>query len=244
MYAYVGRVLIVCALLTVLSCSERRPLYPVETQTLAHEPWEDAEAENLAWLITGDVYAPRDVYERIRADLATIRDRWGDSLPALAIVKHTPPSSPSVYFTSASVVYDEMLRGEYHDWDSLNVFYSAEIEFSQVPWWVQARSANRVNARRMSQSYGSLRGVTSVSYGGRWDSPNIYACLQPWGIAFLFRHAWGDCPSGCIDSELHYFRSLNSGVEYVGSWEMTLHPDSIPEWWPEAKQAWDLYEYW
>ena len=233
------RIMFVLLLLGTMACSKSRPLSPeLPGESYIHEPWDDAEAENLAWLISGQPYAPQQTYDRIKSDLAFIRERWGDSLPDIRVVKHVPWSEPRIDFSLDADVRDEMVRGDYHDWDSLNVFFAAEVRNGPV-----ILSHNRVNPWRMMQAYEALRGVQDV-----WPStdigqrPNIYAFLHPWGIAYVYRRTWGDCPSGCIWNQVHYFRSRTVEIEYVGYWDVDLEVADPPAWWSEAKKCWDLYD--
>ena len=80
-------------------CSGDRPTGPVTPEEpAAHEPWEDDEAENLAWLISGYTWAPRDLYERIQSDLLAIRQQWSDSLEYLCPYR----DQDSLLFTSCT----------------------------------------------------------------------------------------------------------------------------------------------
>jgi len=234
-------------LLASLACTERRPLKPApETEPLVHEPWEDAEAENLAWLISGEVCARRELYERIQTDLIYIRDTWGDSVPALREIRHFPGASPGTAWIDASTeMKSRMEAGEYHDWDSLNTLFNAAIDYwhsAYSPWVsVYATSRSRVNPYRMAEAYEKLPEITGVGPSGQvGDRPNLFARLHSWGISYTFRAAWGDCPAGCIASRLYYFRSTDTGLEFVGDWRLN---DSVaPSWWIDAKASWELYE--
>ena len=69
-----------------------------------------------------------------------------------------------------------------------------------------------------SLAYESLDGVSSAEpnfFVG--DGSNIGArwVVGTWHL--VFRRAWGDCPSGCLYSELHLFTERKGAVERVGA---------------------------
>lgn len=234
-----SRIFISCVVACSVACSDERSLSPNPIESGIHEPWEDAEAENLAWLISGEVYASKSLYNRIRSDLMTIRKQFGDTIPQLRSINHVPWSRPRLVLYIDQKVRDEMLTGTYHDWDSLNSFYVAHVTAT-----LAVVSDNRVNVRRMVDSYRELRGITNVEPSPEsGDRSNVYAYLHPWGIGYVFRVGWGDCSVSCIWSEVHYFRSTNSGVDFVGTWQIDVDSPTRPEWWIEALQAWDLYRF-
>jgi hypothetical protein len=236
------------------ACSNDHGTSPdVEPEPEAHEPWEDDEAENLAWLISGYTWAPRDLYERIRSDLAAIREGWADStfyadsargwtVDVLKLCRHYPRSSPGrLVLVTEPETYNRMTAGEYHDWDSLNAALHAEVEFRYEHPYIT--SSDRVNYYRMATAYERLPGVKTVwpRDGGIGDRSNLYAYQYAWGIAYLFRFGYGDCPSGCICSAYFYFRSNGERLEYVGGWNPCVARDAEPAWWEEAYPCIELY---
>lgn len=239
MLTRVSPLLFVCLAISALNCSEQRPLSPSGTVSPVHAPWENEEAENLAWLVSGEVYATKIIYDRIRSDLMAIRSRWGDTIPQLRSINHVPWSQPRLVLYIDQQVREEMISGTYNDWDSLNSFYGAHATPT-----LAVVSDNRVNVRRMVESYKNLRGITNVEPSPEsGDRSNVYAYLHPWGIGYVFRVGWGDCFVSCIWSEVHYFRSTNTGISFVGTWQVDIDSPSQPDWWSEALQAWDLYRF-
>ncbi len=234
-----GRILVSCVVAWSLACTDERPLSPKHIESPIHEPWEDAEAENLAWLISGEVYASKPPYDRIRRDLMAIRSQWGDTITQLRSINHVPWSRPRLILYIDQQVREEMITGTYHDWDSLNSFYGAHATPT-----LAVVSDNRVNVRRMVESYKGLRGITNVEPSPEsGDRSNVYAYLHPWGIGYVFRIGWGDCSVSCIWSEVHYFRSTDTGIDFVGTWQVDVDSPTQPDWWFEALQAWDLYRF-
>ena len=70
--------------------------------------------------------------------------------------------------------------------------------------------------RSASVSYGEIEGVISADrdfmVGGGSD---IEMLRSGGGWYAVFRRAWGDCPSGCIFSELHFFVEREGEIERI-----------------------------
>ena len=248
--------LLILTVAFLLTCARERPLQPSPApEPLVHEPWEDREAEDLAWLISGEVCARKEMYERIISDLEAIRVQWGDSLLFcgpdckwqihIPVIKQTfawPLADPgNIELLVEPEARAEMEKGAYHDWDSINSLFGAVLEVNHgIPYLI---SRARINPYRMMTSYEGLRGVRAVYFGNAsvGDASNIYAFRHEWGNAYLFCYAWGDCPMGCLYRQYYYFRAKSTGIEYVGE---CLDPDrdvTPPAWWPEAKACRELW---
>ncbi len=72
------------------------------------------------------------------------------------------------------------------------------------------------DVRSASVSYGKIEGVVSAEpdfmLGGGSD---IEMLRSGGGWYAVFRRAWGDCPSGCIFSELHFFVERQGVIERI-----------------------------
>jgi len=55
-------------------------------------------------------------------------------------------------------------------------------------------------------------------------------------MTYLFRDAWGDCPSGCTSDRYWYFECSGGGCEFIGTWEPDVEP-AVPLWWARARAA-------
>ena len=70
--------------------------------------------------------------------------------------------------------------------------------------------------RRAAQKYEALQGVSSASIDGMvGDSSDVDALWDGKRWHIVFRKAWGDCPAGCIYSELSFFIGDSGGVAAV-----------------------------
>jgi hypothetical protein len=98
----------------------------------------------------------------------------------------------------------------------------------------------RLHPERLAELYMKIPSVVSAGpnhFFGDWS--NVYPWFIDDGLSYLFREAWGDCPSGCMYSCYWYFEATISGVNSIGTW---CPPGPEPEWWEEAKIA--LFHYW
>ncbi len=241
----------IALLIIVLACSGEKGIGPVTPEEpTAHEPWSDEEAENLAWLISGYTWAPRDLYERISADLDTIRERWGDSVVftypggytvnILMRCRHHSNWDPGdVWFEVEESTFDKIKNGEYDAWDSLNQIFGATGAISYL--YAHVHSDDRVNPLRMIEAYERLPGIRHGWSPGGWagDPPKVHAMQFNWGIGYLFEYGFGDCPAGCLSHAYYFFRSYENRIDYAG-WYGEYSDSLEPGWWDEAVQCLEL----
>ncbi|GAB4326120.1 MAG: hypothetical protein Kow0074_20330 [Candidatus Zixiibacteriota bacterium] len=245
----VGAIIGLAMLLILVACSGDQGIGPVTPdEPTAHEPWPDEEAENLAWLISGYTWAPRDLYERIRADLDTIRERWGDSIVftysddysvnVLKQCRHYSQWDPGdAWFEVEDSTYVRIKSGNYHAWDSLNQMFRATggVDYA----YAHVHSDDRVNPLRMIEAYERLPGIQfgwSPSALLR-DPPNVFAYQFDWGIGYLFSYTLGGWPGGGGPHAYYYFRSTLKHIVYVGQYYNDSGDSPEPKWWDEAIQC-------
>lgn len=221
----------------VLACSEERALAPVPpVDPLVHEPWEDEEAEIVAFLVSGKFTAPRELYERVRGDLATIRNVWGDTIPELdSITVRSRFATRWITLGVTDGAFEAIRAGTYHDWDSLNALFGVDwVAPSEYYPSIHVRFSPRINICRVLEVYERLPGVRwSSTFGGWFDGPRLYALQTNESVAYVFRYADGDCMSGCYHSTFYYFLSWADTVVLVGKWS-SGDPGVWPSWLPEA----------
>lgn len=222
-----------------------------KTEPTIHDPFENEEAELLALVMSGELCAPRDMYEHVHQDLAQIRSEWGETIPQLQTVVHSPQWDPTgILLDVNEATYREIENGQYTAWDSVNALFEVDtITLWQllhgIAYYAGIGFGGYLNSRLTFDAYVTLPGVIEVSSSTRMgDGPNIYGAVHDWGRAYLFRAAGGDCFSGCIDNRFWYFRSTAEGIEYAGDWYPTEKGQPLPSWWEEASMAVDLYYGW
>jgi len=240
---------VIVALLATLAGCSGRGTNPDDNEVnpAIHEPFANEEAELLALIMSGELCAPKNLYDQVNDNLLTIRDRWGDSITYLRSIQYRPFWSPS--YLGLGVDDDaltDMKAGTYSAWDSLNEYFHLDQVVIPHSEYSDDRYAAlsfvpRLDPRRLTAAYAGLPGL-------RWVQPNapagdwscIYGGLHGATATYLFRHAWGDCPSGCLGSEFWYFRADDDSVAYIGNW--TYSSDTTrPEWWSEARTNWGDY---
>jgi hypothetical protein len=216
--------------------------YSIFLTQLAESPRDNAEAELMALWITGKAVAYRSDYDRIRNSIARVRSEYGDSIPFVDSQQFVYPMSVSkiyVYLTACAI--EKFRNGEYHDWDSLNTLYRVSDIVLKSYGLILLSFEPRLNPMLLLESYRDLASITYAEPNFLiGDRPNVYPWFDGDDETFLFRYAWGDCPSGCIHSKFWYFRVVGNTVEYVGVYAPS-DGDPIPAWWDEAKIA--FYKY-
>jgi hypothetical protein len=207
-------------------------------------PRENSEAEAAALWLSGDLVAPTDLYEDLLDGYSRIRSAIGDSINELDHVVFVSPWMPGellVKLTEDAIV--ELRRGEYHDLDSLNAYYRvAKIDTHMIDFigWMHLFFEGRLHPERLAEAYSPVPSLLYAEPNGMWNNQaDNYPWLIDGGISYLFRNGWGDCPSGCIYNQFWYFKVFEGvdDVEYLGTF--VLREDPEPDWWPEARRAYD-----
>ena len=235
MFAY-WRVTLVAILVLPLTidCSKS-----TRTECPLRTPKADEEAELIALCLSGELVAPDGLYEQVRRDLAGIRATFGDTSEWINQIKFLPPWVPGNLLIGFDETAFQLIRdGQYHAWDSLNQQYQA-TDMDTIPFSsggvVLLMFQGRLHPWRLVELYEDLPGVWAIHPNGRiGDWSSVYARQASGGMTYLFRHGWGDCPSGCIYSEFWYFRVDDNWPMFVGHWVPHEEPN-VPEWWEEAR---------
>ena len=219
----------------VISCSK---LASNEGSKLT--PKDNAEAELIALCLSGNLVAPDSLYKQVLSHLATIRSTFGNNYECLNRITFVPPWRVGRLIIGLDdTTAQKVANAEYQAWDELNKKYQVTkintglLEFigSTVLYF-----KGRLHPCRLAELYADLPGVRHAEPNGRiGDSPNIYPRQTGDGITYLFRDAWGDCPSGCIYSEYWYFVFEEKQPILIGHWAPHEDPQE-PDWWNEAKE--------
>ena len=81
---------------------------------------------------------------------------------------------------------------------------------------------------RTALKYETIEGVKSARPEARiGDSSDIQALRSDGKWHVVFRKAWGDCPSGCIHSELHYFVEYGLNVSRIDHANAAAMPEFV-----------------
>lgn len=206
-------------------------------------PREDEEAELIALCLSGKLVASNALYNQVLSDLATIRSTFGDEFEPIDSIRFVPPWKPSsIIIAFNDNTFEEVVNNEYHAWDKFNSKYKLiEIKLLEFIETAVLYFEGRLHPRRLKEIYQNLPGVIYIELNGLiGDSPNIYPKLEVNEITYLFRDAWGDCPSGCIYSEYWYFVFEDERPIFIGHWIPHENPEE-PDWWNDAKKNFEVY---
>jgi hypothetical protein len=247
-----GSLLAVVCIVAVVSCIEKStqsgPLFNPTAVNIEMTPEfgsgnkteiRDRTAENMALWLSGEFYAPNDLYLKVKAARDMLREYIDDSLRT----GFMPPvrySELLVKFTDS--VYNLVKQGAYDAWNDLNKMYGVDtIEYS---YSAHLYFRGVCNPAVIAHLYSELPGVMYSEpnfIAGDW--PNTYPWILGHKVTFLIRQAWGDCPSGCIYSRFIYYRVSEAEVEFVGAFDMD-YSSPPPNWWYEARVAYYAYRNW
>ena len=191
-------------------------------ENLALSPRPDAEAEEMALYLSGDLVAPEELYQRIKFALRKLRRQYSDIIPA--VNNHFRSKIITSYFeiSFTAEAVDSIRAGGLYEWDSLNTYYSARLDTSSALFWGEWHSGNlyfrpRLNPIKLYNEYKDIENLGNFGiHDPIGDAPNIY----PWfdddsSLIFVVRDAWGDCLSGCIESYFYFFKESNRGFRLI-----------------------------
>jgi len=231
--------------LIIFSC--KRSTSPIIKPPDNPDEWEtpraNREAEEAALWLSDSLIAPEYLYNKILYLLAAIREKYGEEIPQVQITFTPPWVTSQLLLVLTEEAIQQIRAGEYHNLDYLNSalrLTSMDTTLLRAGPIVLLIFEGRLHPKRLAELY---EPVPSVIYAGPnqrgGDRSNVYPWIIGGGLSYLFREAWGDCPSGCIYSCYWYFEVTSSGIEYVGAWDPALEPE--PDWWERAKRG--MYHY-
>lgn len=208
------------------------------------QPPASEEARLMALSLSGEIQPPQTLAREIQAHLTQIRAQYGNIDAVINSLSYRPPWVPGRIIIRVDTTTNRMIKeGSYRAWDALNLKYQL-LEKKILSSFVVLSFNGILHSRHLATHYTNLPGVQYAEPDGyAGDSPNIYPRSTPSGLTYLFRYAWGDCPSGCIYNKYWYFIITPTGPKLIGSWDPQGQP-SQPSWWPDAKENIDQYRNW
>lgn len=202
---------------------------------LSATPMENEEAELAAMWLSGKLIAPERLYEQIKGDLTLIREQWSDSIPATNI-KFIPYYMASQFTVTFHEPYvQSILDGSYSSWDELNKQFRLDtiIAYGPFPSYssFSLRFEGRLNPLKLIEYYEGLEGIKLIGPMGLAGGYPL--CLmtkeEDGSYSYIFKDAWGDCPSGCIHGDFFYFKIKNNKAIFIDSY-LDSDTTSIPGW--------------
>lgn len=233
--------LFIILVLLMFACkgTVKSPTQPIRS-VVWETPRENREAEEAALWLSDSLVAPENLYNAILNDLATIRAKYGEDISEVQITFAPPWVISQIIVGVSDEAKAQIFAGNYHDLDSLNsaLRYTGEtIRSVGLGNSILLSFKGRLNPERLAELYKKVKSVVWAEpnwFYGDWS--NVYPCGSMDGRGYLFREAWGDCPSGCTENCLFYFKVESSVIEYVGGWCTMVGPE--PDWFSEVKPCW------
>ena len=162
--------------------------------------------------MTDTITAPQDVYDRLTKDVPAMQDVLENEMDSSVMnyegskINHRPLRSGRSLFISADTnTIQRMKNGTYSEWKCLASWYKLEHIEDFFGSFVIATFHGVYNFKKIAEEFKNLPGVTSAEPDGGilGGGSSVKGKIEGDTWHFVFEAAWGDCPSGCIDS--HYF---------------------------------------
>jgi len=226
--------------LTLASCGVERSTRSEgeDTDRLRLEPLPDEQAELIALWLSDEVEAPLELYERVSADLAHIRQiaSFPQSIETFEFVSPAEPSRVHFIFHSGGL--QQVRSGQSSVWDSLNSIYH--------PWFywrsdttqetADAYFPGRLSSELLGEAYGRVPEIYGIGIdvskrlAGAWRRV-IYPGRGGADTLFYTFHA-GTGPDS-VDAPpmdtLSCFITTADGIAYPGGY--IPYREEAPDWW-------------
>ena len=219
---------------SVTAVAPADPAEPDESTLLHPSPWEaaDAEAQFLADRLLRreggglllDDERRRALRHEVKQALSLVRRAY----PAMAEVRVREEYRPGRIILGLGGELRDTVVGMWNDENALDPPPTGRAAFDALNVKLGLKAAEtlrfggyafldvdeRVDVIEAAFAYFMIDGVDYArpewAVGG---SPDVDAAKVQGTWHFVFRNAWGDCPAGCIHSELSFFTVAEGGVQ-------------------------------
>lgn len=209
-------------------------------EAITKSPREYGDAERLALMLTGELLASDDAYERVAADLAAI-SAYSSENPVIRFAT----SDTSVNYGNKTIglgltpeTTEALMAETYDAWDCANEWYGVtNIVVLETLDYVYVDFASIYHPLRIVEVYSELPGIT----GGEADtlvnpSTDIKVCNR--ALSETHRYVFGsepadgiDCLAGCGPWNFNaYDVNADGEVTEVAAWVQSELGDNEPEW--------------
>jgi hypothetical protein len=179
---------------------------------------DNPEAEQLAMHVSGEIRAPDALYDRIRGDLARIRE----SYPILEGAVDQPD------YTRDMLLVKVDPGQPWTGFEDLNAYYQVVDDDPFFGSWRRVTFCDNVNAPVLAEIYLAVPEVLCAEPSWMIGT-SVEIDVEIVGTAFRYEitEGWGDCPSGCICGRFWEFGVLADGtVVLLGYSEWCESPDT------------------
>lgn len=205
------------------------------SEEMAPSPYLDAEAEILAIEASGKFVAPKDVYQRIHDDLASIRAADA-TVAGILGTPAWPADQLLVSFDSTGA--EELGQHLYTAWDCPNGLYFVTKKDEVGTGEMVLTFGHLFDIQMLAAEYAKLVYVTAAEpkYTGG-DGDDVCAALGADGLSYtyIFDHGTGDCPAGCTEHVYYGYQTDGAKVTSLGSF---TNNDPSPAWFTSECSQW------
>ena len=225
-----------CAMALIGSVTAVAPADSAESDYLHPSPWEaaDTEAQFLADRILrregGGLLLGGERQSALRHEVKQALSLIRRAYPAMADVRVREEYKPGRIILGLEGELRDTVVGTWNDETALAPPLTGHAAFDALNAKLGLRAAEvlraggfafldvdkRVDVVEAAFAYFTIEGVDYAR--PEWavgDGPDIDAAKVQGTWHFVFRNAWGDCPAGCIHSELSFFTVVDGEVQRI-----------------------------
>ncbi|MDH3890774.1 MAG: hypothetical protein OEV49_06790 [candidate division Zixibacteria bacterium] len=221
------------------------PVYACDTISLDFPEFEiyegSEEARGAALLLSGSLIAPKDLHDRIAADLQWIRENWPDSLASIDSVEYRWPWYGSGFKLAPADITMLSSRNSPAYWPFRCISeHFGGFSSSATTGWIFVRKGTRhghFHPARLMDAFSQLPGITSMeSINVRQAGNDIYVEQNPISLKYYF-HVGSIPPHGLPENQkFYYFLSNGEEIRLVGSYSSI---GDEPDWMESLRTARD-----
>lgn len=215
------------------NCADYKGLATAEE--MAQSPYLDTESEILAIEASGKIVAPKDVYQRIHDDLASIRAADA-TVAGIFATPAWPADQLLVSFDATGT--EEIGQHSYTAWDCANGLYGVTKNQEVGTGDVILTFGHLFDIEMLASEYAMFVHVLAAGPNhADGDGDDVCAAIGPDGLSYtyIFDHGTGDCPAGCTEHVYHGYETDGSSVTSLGSF---TNNDPAPAWFTAECSHW------
>lgn len=195
---------------------------------IALSPFADKEAEVLAIEASGEIVAPKHVYEHILSDLTLIRSQ-NSSVQGISAMVSWAPDDLLMGFDAEGL--SAVQAGTYTDWNCANTYYDL-LGKEAHPSFVLLHFDHLFNAPLLASEYAKFSHVDYAEPNGIiGDGNDVCVSIEnDTKYNYVFDAGSGDCPAGCISHQYWGFSTEGDPVMLTALGTYVKGQGNPPAW--------------
>jgi hypothetical protein len=174
-----------------------------------HALFADENLELLALRFSTGFYADPVVYRRLQRDIESIRT-INSKMRSIHYFKPNDGRTLLLFFDPKALT--QAKSHQYDHWNCLNSYFGATVTDYSRFGYIEIRLRGPYKLENVAELYKRLPGVSQVDTSHTvGDGSTIYVTRRDTDWVYIFDIAGGDCPAGCTEHELHYFKVCPDG---------------------------------